>query len=140
MNHQGLLWNVPWIATVSSAKKQLNFKTAIIRSKRLWGMVMKPSKLQRRKQRFTVEGPQLYTIHGFCSYTMHELHNHIFCTVKTKKATKNVEQRFLSGFIPIPQVLTMVKCSNYCIYAIVMIKNNCHPVFGIKSFASMALK
>lgn len=32
---------------------------------------------------------------------MHELHNHILCTVNAKEANKSIEQRFLSGFIPI---------------------------------------
>lgn len=69
---------------------------------------------------------------------MHELHNHILCTVNANEANKSIDQRFLSGFIPIllinygkMQQLYLRYCNN---------KNNFQDVFGIKSFASISLK
>ena len=70
---------------------------------------------------------------------MHELHNHILCTVNAKEANKSIEQRFLSGFIPI-LLINYGKMQQYCIYAIVINKNNFQDVFCLKSFASIALK
>ena len=86
---------------------------------------MKPGKHQRTKQRCQDLGWKIHDrAKSFVlrSYTMHELRNQhvsigqfpaqygvnnycVLCTVKTKKANKNIRQRNLSGFITMPLYL-----------------------------------
>ena len=81
-------------------------------------MVMKPGEHQRSKQRYQNVGWKVHNSVLLCAHTLcmshvtntfhwlvnqYEVNNYcVLCRVKAKKATKNLQQRTLAGFITIP--------------------------------------